>query len=378
MAGPLLRDFAARVADWSLDDEWLSTALVQLPRRESAEQWPVFWGRSEVGDPVLCLGQGWRDLSPREQWARARLQVHHFLLGHLVEQALRPEQHWAFFWQAYHYLPRSLQSTWPDWQAYESERETVPRHPSLQDLEHLVLRHNILARFPELLKEVVDQQSFWRQPYGKKSTTTSTEILRTQVVASLSTSDTPPSWSAWVSLSQKRKAKVLDWSNLLRRHLRKYRRRKLDFTHKRISKRYGTAPGIRLRKEAFIGVVLDTSASMSTQLLTQFYQELQLVYQLGHRLLLLEADTQIRCVQFFDPARRKLAFPGRGNTSYDLAIRYLRDKQVDLVLYYTDGLGPEPVATAPDLLWMVEPPPGQTPLIQEKMRNWAGEKIFIV
>lgn len=377
MAGLLLRDFAARVADWSLDDEWLSTALVQLPRRESEEQWPVFWGRSEGGDPVLCLGQRWRELSPWEQWARARLQVHHLLLGHLAEQALRPEQHWAFFWQAYHHLPRSLQSTWPDWQAYLVEFGEIPEHPDLQELQGLVLRHNILSRFPELLREVVDQQSFWRPPYGKKDSTASTEILRTQVVASLSTSEMPPSWSSWISLSQKRKTRSLDWSNLLRRHLRKYRRRKLDFTHKRSSKRYGTAPGIRLRKEAVIGVVLDTSASMPTEILARFYQELRMVHQLGHQLLLLEADTQIRRVQIFNPRQDEVAFPGRGNTNYDPAIRYLSEKRVDLILYLTDGLGPEPERVNTDLLWIVQPPGGQMLLIEEKMRNWPGEKVFI-
>lgn len=373
MAGQLLRAFAARVADWSLDDEWLSTALAFLPRKESTRQLPLFWERSPNGECCLCLGRDWSDLSPLEQMAHARLQVHHLLLGHLEEQTLSKNRKLAFFWQAFHYLPESLQALWPDWQQYTALRGKLPEHPEIDWLEAQLIDKPVADQ----LERVIAQQAFWRLPFGKSRQDSSVESLKTQVERNVLIGEVPPSWSVWVSLSQKNAKLGLHWSNILRRHLRRYHRRKLDFTQKRISKRYGTAPGIRFRKEAQIGVVLDTSASMSIEALTLFYQELRLIHRLGHQLLLLEADTAVRRVQVFDPGRQKVAFPGRGNTAYDPALHYLNQQRVDLIIYATDGLGPEPGRINTDLLWMVQPPAGQETWIQEKMRNWAGKKIFI-
>lgn len=377
MAGQLIRDFASCVAAWSLDDEWLSTALVQLPRRESKESLPVFWGRRESGDPILCLGQAWKNLSPNSQWAQARLTVHHLLLGHLEAYNMGPEQHWAVFWQAFHYLPDFLQSQWPEWQAFLIEIGELPIHPGLEELEKLVKKYGITQQFPHLSEEVNKRQSFWAMPFGKKAQPPGKEMLRYQVEASLQALEVAPGWSDWFSLPSNGERIKLSWTNILRNHLRRHHRLQLNFTHKRISKRYGTAPGIKLRKEAFIGVVLDTSASMSTQNMLLFYRELRHIRQLGHRLLLVEADSQIRRVTFFKPGLQEISFPGRGNTSYDPALKYLQEKRVDLILYLTDGLGPEPMTPAVNLLWIVHLPPEKKGLIEEKMKNWSGRKIFI-
>lgn len=373
MAASLLREFAARVADWSLDDEWLSAALAPLPRKESLAELPLFWERRPDGECYLCLGRNWSDLSAWEQRAQARLQVNHLLLGHLEEQTVAKNRKLAFFWQAFHYLPESLQAVWPDWQLYAGQQASLREHPLLDYLEEQLGIHPV--ELP--LERVLAQQAYWSLSWGRKNNNSSSTDLRSQVLASFQASSLPPSWSVWVFLSQKKAKLNLPWSNILRRHLRRYHRRSLDFTHKRISKRYGTTPGIRFRKEARIGVVLDTSASMSTEVITLFYQELKLIHRLGHQLLLLEADTEVRRVQFFDPGRQKVAFPGRGNTAYDPAIQYLNQNRVDLIVYATDGLGPEPGRVRTDLLWIVQPPTGQQALIQEKMRSWPGTPIYI-
>lgn len=368
-----LREFAARVADWSLDDEWLSAALAPLPRKESTAELPLFWERNMGGECCLCLGAAWSGLSPLEQMAQARLQVHHLLLGHLEDQTLSKNRKLAFFWQAFHYLPESLQVVWPDWQLYVGQQDPLTEYPPLDYLEEQLGIHPVEVT----LERVLAQQAHWSVISARKNDTGNSADLRSQVMASFQASSLPPSWSVWVSLSQKNAELGLHWSNILRRHLRRYHRRKLDFTHKRISKRYGTTPGIRFRKEARIGVVLDTSASMSTEALTLFYQELRLIYRLGHQLLLLEADTEVRRVQFFDPGRQEVAFPGRGNTAYDPAIQYLNQQRVDLIIYATDGLGPEPGRVNTDLLWLVQPPTGQQTIIREKMEYWPGTHIYI-
>lgn len=377
MSGPLLDDFAAKVADWSLKDEWLGLALAQLPRCTSVASLPVHWQVSPGEEFSLCLGSAWWDLSPREQWAHTRLQVHHLLLGHLADCPQTPRHQLAVFWQAFHYLPQDLQMAWPDWQAFVATLSPLPAHPDLSCLVEQLDHQPWRDRFAGLLAYLEQSCAHWYLPFGKNNTRDAAQNLELQLITALAELPATPTWSEWVALWQKNQSVEIHWSLHLRRHLRRYRYRKLDFTHKRISRRYGSSPGIRLRQQAHLGVVLDTSASVSTGMLLRFYEELRLVHRLRHRILLLEADTAVRRVQYFDPHQQVRAFPGRGNTAYDSAIRYLVQQQVDLIIYLTDGLGPAPRSVATAILWVVQAAVQQEEAIRQKMADWPGSCIFL-
>lgn len=377
MSSALLDDFATQAANWGLEDEWLALALTQLPRTASTVPLAVFWQATPEGTHALCLGATWWALSPLEQWANTRLQVHHLLLGHLADWLRTPQDQLAVFGQAYHYLPEHLQAVWPEWQALVASWSDLPAHPDLPYFRRQLDQQDWRSRFPALLSWLAQSCVHWRVPFGKSPTRQITQSLELQLTTSLAELSPAPGWSELVALWQNKRHTGIHWSTLLRWHLRRYHRRKLDVTHKRISRRYGTSPGIRLRQQALLGVVLDTSASVSTSALVRCYEELSLMHRLGHRICLLEADTAVRRVQWFDPRRSVRAFPGRGNTAYDPAIRYLADQNVDLIIYLTDGLGPPPQPVSTDLLWVVQAAAHQTEMIRQKMSSWPGSCIFL-
>lgn len=376
-----LQHFSRLVAVWSLEDAWLANMLSQIPRRASEESFSLVWQFSATSDWTLVFGSRWTELEALQKQALARLHIHHLLLGHLsmdVPQKQDLSAHVARFAQAFHYLPIELQQTWPSWQEFWVTLD-VPTHPGLEEIKQMIEDH-VLDRFEVLVEQVSDRQSFWRQPFGKKANPkASAALLFRQIKAQLLQTGNigMDSWQVWVSLTQKRQGKALPWTSIFRRYIRQYRRRKLDFTHKRISKRYGTSPGIRLKNEARIGVVLDTSASVSEALLAQFYEELGVLDRLGHEILVVEADTEIRAVYPFRKRQKTKLFTGRGNTSYDAAISYFSKQRVDLLLYFTDGLGPAPLVTGPPLIWIIYHPEDLHLFLQEKMKEWEGEKVFI-
>lgn len=379
MTDSRLQQFAASIADWSLDDEWLATVLAQIPRAVSEEPFVLTWQGTSDGEPMLVLGSQWTALSGTAQRAHTRLLIHHLLLGHLTIERDWPEDQvlpLALFGQAFHYLPASLQQVWPDWQLPWNALE-LTAYPDLETIKLVLEVQQFLERFPDFGQQLDFYQSFWRQPFGKKKNTNYLAQRLTRQLSMAAHLDLG-SWQVWVSLSQKNRTIALPWTQVLRRQIRRYRHRALDFTHKRISKRYGTSPGIRFKKEASIGVALDTSASVPEEIFAQFYQELELLYRMGHQIQVVEIDMDIRAVYPFQPGLQGKAMEGRGNTSYDPAITYFSLLDVDLLLYFTDGLGPRPLVEAHlPIIWVVMNRYTELEFLREKMEDWPGEKVFI-
>ncbi len=136
------------------------------------------------------------------------------------------------------------------------------------------------------------------------------------------------------------------WKAVLRRHLRKMVGSQIGVTNKKVSKRYGIAPGIKIRQRAKIVVVMDTSASVEVDLLHQFRKEIMALYRLGHHIKLIEADDQIQDCYTFRGAFKNNYIQGRGGTNFNPALLLGKQLQATLIIYFTDG---EAVAPTIDL-----------------------------
>jgi predicted metal-dependent peptidase len=159
------------------------------------------------------------------------------------------------------------------------------------------------------------------------------------------------------AMLEKRKPKV-DWKRALRLFSSNSRRTRIYHSMKRISKRYGTRPGIRIKRFQKMAIAVDTSGSVNDQELGLFFSEIHGMWRQGAEIEIFETDA---AVQRHYPYKGKLPefVSGRGGTSFDPIFDFLRKNrqlQYDGCIYLTDGYAPEPQIRPPcKLMWVITP-----------------------
>jgi predicted metal-dependent peptidase len=158
-------------------------------------------------------------------------------------------------------------------------------------------------------------------------------------------------------MSEARKPRI-DWRRSLRLFASSSYRTRIVPTSRRMSKRFGQFPGIRIRREQRIAVVIDTSGSVPDVAIALFFQEIHGIWRTGAEVIVIEADAD---VQRTFPYRGKApaAVEGRGGTDFDPAFRWLRERgrgKFDACIYLTDGEACTPKVRPPcPLLWVLTP-----------------------
>jgi predicted metal-dependent peptidase len=150
----------------------------------------------------------------------------------------------------------------------------------------------------------------------------------------------------------------LDWRRALRIFASSGSRTRLVPTSQRTSKRFGTFPGVRVRRLRRIAVVLDTSGSIETEVIEMFFAEIRAIWRSGASVEVIECDAQVQRSYPFD-GRAPTEVKGRGGTDYDPAFEWLRARgrgKFDACIYLTDGFAPKPKVRPPcPLLWVLSP-----------------------
>jgi predicted metal-dependent peptidase len=150
---------------------------------------------------------------------------------------------------------------------------------------------------------------------------------------------------------------TLDWKALLRRFTDGSRSNGIEYTQKRISRRFGTRPGIRIRRRQSILVAIDTSGSVSEERISEFFAEIDAVWRQGSHVTVIECDAEA-----YGPYPYRGRVPekvnGRGGTCFDPVFRHVNESHVryDGCIYLTDGDGPAPtIHPRCRLLWVITP-----------------------
>lgn len=141
-------------------------------------------------------------------------------------------------------------------------------------------------------------------------------------------------------------APKMDWRDILRTTLESSL--KSDFTFMRPSKRSGAVifPGMDRDEELDIAIFLDTSGSISTDMLRDFLSEVEGImgqYQ-SYRLTIGQFDTNVYSVDVFtaDDGRsmREYEIIGGGGTDFDCVYTYMDENGItpDQMLMFTDGM----------------------------------------
>lgn len=147
----------------------------------------------------------------------------------------------------------------------------------------------------------------------------------------------------------------VDWRRVIRMFTTSSRRTRIANTLRRPSKRYGTYPGIKVKRIHRLAVVVDTSGSIKEESLGDFFTEVRAIWRQGSQVTVIEADNQVRASWEYRgqvPPKAR----GRGGTKFDPALQWVAESTppFDAVLYFTDGkANPPTVRPRCDVLWVL-------------------------
>ncbi|WP_444898175.1 vWA domain-containing protein [Microbulbifer sp. SSSA005] len=166
----------------------------------------------------------------------------------------------------------------------------------------------------------------------------------------------------------------VDWKRTVKRFAASSNSTFIKNTLRRPSKRYGTTPGIKVRRHQRILVALDTSASVPIDYFDTFFGELHQIWKNGAEVIITECDANIQKTYKYLGVKPEFVH-GRGGTSFNPPIQ-LANQEIhpDGIIYFTDGGAPIPsYKSRCPILWVIVPEqmsdsdwshlPGQTVVI---------------
>ena len=157
------------------------------------------------------------------------------------------------------------------------------------------------------------------------------------------------------SMVESRKPKV-DWRRVLRIFASTSRRTYIFSTIHRVSKRYGTRPGTKVKHLQKIAVAIDTSGSVSDSDLSKFFAEIDAMYRQGAEIKVIECDAEVQRTYNYN-GHLPTEVAGRGGTVFNPVFAFLRSNRLtryDGCIYLTDGYASEPTIRPPcPLLWVI-------------------------
>lgn len=148
---------------------------------------------------------------------------------------------------------------------------------------------------------------------------------------------------------------AVDWRRVIRLFAASSRKTRIANTLRRPSKRYGTYPGIKVKRLHRLAVIVDTSGSVKEPAFREFFTEVHAIWRQGSSVTVVEADNQVREVWEYQgqgPERSR----GRGGTNLDPALQWLSEvvPRFDAAVYFTDGKAAAPNVRPPcEVLWVL-------------------------
>ncbi len=145
-----------------------------------------------------------------------------------------------------------------------------------------------------------------------------------------------------------------NWRRILRLFAATSNSSFLKNTIRRPSKRYGTTPGIKVKRRNRLLLAIDTSGSIQMSELLEFFSEIYFIWRQGSEITIVECDTRIHAeypYKGFPPKE----IHGRGGTNFNHPIQHGNEKILpDALIYFTDGYAPVPtIIPRYPVLWVI-------------------------
>lgn len=221
----------------------------------------------------------------------------------------------------------------------------------------------------ETLKQLLDEDDQWQQKHETweeidRLPQAMKEVLEQSVDQSILNTvdranvkgwgDIPGKLRAYLQNFQPKGRPQVNWRRVLRMFTESSSRTYLRNTVRRPSKRYGTTPGIKIRRRQKLAVIVDTSGSIAPVELKNFFSEIYHIWKRGADVVVVECDTEIREIYPYR-GRNPESVAGRGGTKYDAPLHWANTQfHPDALVYFTDGFAPTPkIRLRYPILWVL-------------------------
>lgn len=164
----------------------------------------------------------------------------------------------------------------------------------------------------------------------------------------------PGELSEIIQKLQEPKPEIFNWKAYFRRMLGSIYDINVKSTRKKPSKRFEGSAGLKHKKKVSILVAVDTSGSVETKELQDFFNEINYIYKAGARVTIIQCDTQINGVSEYDGYTIP-KIKGRGGTDFNPPVEYYlkHKKDYESLIYFTDGGAPLPARSAQGIVWVI-------------------------
>ena len=133
-----------------------------------------------------------------------------------------------------------------------------------------------------------------------------------------------------------------NWRRVLRLFATSSNSSYIKNTIRRPSRRYGTVPGIKIKRRNRLLVAIDTSGSIQQEELLEFFSEIYFIWRQGAEIQIVECDTHIHKTYNYK-GTPPVEVHGRGGTSFEAPMIYgNQEYRPDALIYFTDGYASVP------------------------------------
>lgn len=163
----------------------------------------------------------------------------------------------------------------------------------------------------------------------------------------------PGQFKEYIDSLFKKKPAKFNWKQHFRRLVGGTITSEIYLTKMRPNKRFPEARGFKHVRKPEILVAVDTSGSISSRDLEDFFTEIHHMFKSGYKITVAEIDTQITNVFKYD-GKQDIKAVGRGGTELSPAIEYYKQhKEFTTCVLFTDGYCNTNLPDCRNLLWVI-------------------------
>lgn len=129
------------------------------------------------------------------------------------------------------------------------------------------------------------------------------------------------------------------WQMILKQFVSKLSNGELSHTKKRLSKRFGTRPGIKIKPKLKLAIAMDVSGSITEKEYEVFLNEIFAITRHIGEVEVIEWDTQVQGNYKIKGYKPKITRTGQGGTDPTDAIKWVNNRKnsFDGVIFFSDG-----------------------------------------
>lgn len=278
------------------------------------------------------------DLVVNQYIERSYLPDESLFLEDFPELQLEKDQTWHYYYHKIAELKNGLKGKFLDTRSAQT-------FLSINNTSHGLSRH-------EKWSEIYEQNSV-------SKTLTEAQIdnlvhISHQRTSQKSYGTLPAGIRLWIEQILFKPIPLVDWRRVVKLFSESSSKTKIKTTLKRPSKRYGTVPGIKVKKLRKMLVAIDTSGSTGKEELIDFFSEIYHIWRVGTEVEVVECDAKIQQKYKYRGQAPEFVM-GRGGTDFNAPILYGNETFLpDGLIYFTDGFAPPP-AIIPrfPILWVI-------------------------